>query len=123
MTAASEYLDFTKSKGRPLAEINPGSDEIALSANEALEAIELLKASETPILGGDILSIDSGKLIYAFQLWGSEYHCLNWYCDESENESKTNFSKRSYEVAQKAIKEAAEIAQNLGKDCLIVLVI
>ena len=123
MTAISEYLEFTKSKGRPLAEINPGSDEIALSASEALEAIELLKANETPILGGDILSTDSGKLIYAYQLWGSEYHYLNWYCDELENESKTDLSNRSYEVAQKAIKEALEVSNKLGKDCLVTLVV
>ena len=77
MTTISEYLDFAKSKGRPLAEINPGSDELALNANEALEAIELLKANETPILGGDILSTDSGKLIYAYQLWGSEFQMGN----------------------------------------------
>ena len=123
MATVSEYLDFVRSKGRPLAEINPGSDEIALSANEALEAIGLLKANETPILGGDILSTDSGKLIYAYQLWGSEYHYLNWYCDELENESKTDLSKRSYEVAQKAIKEAIEISNKLGKDCLVTLVV
>ncbi|MBK9337909.1 MAG: hypothetical protein IPM98_15730 [Lewinellaceae bacterium] len=123
MTAVSEYLDFIKSKGRPLAEINPGSDEIALSAGEALEAIEILKDNELPILGGDIFSTDSGKLVYAYQIWGSEYHYLNWYCDEMENESKAEYSKRSYEVAKKAINEAVEVSQKLGRDCLIVIVV
>ena len=123
MTVVSEYLDFVKSQGRPLTEINPGSDEIAISADEALEAIEILKGNELPILGGDVLSTDSGKLTYAHQLWGSEYHYLNWYCDELDNESKAEWSKRSCEVAKKAINEAVAVSQKLGKDCLIVLVV
>lgn len=123
MKAVSEYLYFLKSKGRLLSEINSGSDEVALSANEALEAIKLLKASETPILGGDILSTNSGKLTYAYQSWGTKYHYLNWYCDKLKNESKIDFTKRSHKIARKAIKEAVEIAQKLKKDCLIVLVI
>ncbi|MEM7110017.1 MAG: Imm40 family immunity protein [Bacteroidota bacterium] len=94
MTAISEYLDLVKSKGRPLREINPGSDEIALDIDEALAAIEILKGNELPILGGDILSTDSGKLIYAYQFWGSEYHYLNWYCNELDNESRVEYSKR-----------------------------
>ena len=123
MVTKSNYLNLLKLKGRPLAEINPGSDEIALSANEVLGAIELLKANEIPILGGDILSIDSGNFFYAYQLWGSAYHYLSWYCDELENESKTELSRRSYEVAQEAIKEAVEISNKLGKDCLVTLVV
>ncbi|MEM0941782.1 MAG: Imm40 family immunity protein [Bacteroidota bacterium] len=123
MTAISEYLDLVKSKGRPLREINPGSDEIALDIDEALAAIEILKGNELPILGGDILSTDSGKLIYAYQFWGSEYHYLNWYCNELDNESRVEYSKRSYEVAKKAINEAVKVSQELGKDCLVVLVV
>ncbi|MCS6974164.1 MAG: hypothetical protein N2044_02445 [Cyclobacteriaceae bacterium] len=33
------YLNFIKEKGRPLSEINPGSDEIALAIDDALQAI------------------------------------------------------------------------------------
>ena len=123
MRRISNYLDFIKSKGRPLTEINSGSDEVALSATEALEAIELLKNNQLPLLGGDILSTDSGKLIYAHQLWGSEYHYLNWYCDDSEIEDKAGYLKRSYEIAKKTIKEAVEISKKLGKDCFVVLVV
>ncbi|MEZ4912402.1 MAG: hypothetical protein R2774_16250 [Saprospiraceae bacterium] len=52
MHSISNYLNFIKEKGRPLSEINPGSDEITLAVNDALQAIELLKDNQTAILGG-----------------------------------------------------------------------
>lgn len=118
----SEYINFIKSKGISLVEINPDSDEYAINAKEALEAIEMIKDLEVPILGGDILSTQSGNLIYAYQLWGAEYHYLNWYCDKISGESKLEFSIRSYEVAKKAINTAIKVSNELDRDCLIVLV-
>lgn len=123
MITASKYFDFIKLKGRPLSEINPGSDEKALEVDEALQAIELLRDSQLPILGGDITSSDSGRLIYAYQLWGSEYHYLNWYCDKQDNESQTEYCLRSYEVAKESINKAAEVSKQLKRDCYIVLVV
>ena len=116
--AITEYFEYIKKKGKYLSDINPGSDEIALDANEALKAIELLKNNKIPILGGDILSTKSGKLIYAYQLWGSEYHCLNWFSDKLED-----YVVRSYENAKEAINKAIEISQKMAKDCFIVLTI
>ena len=52
MKSISTYLDFLKEKERPLSEINPGSSEVALAVNDALEALELLCVSQTFILGG-----------------------------------------------------------------------
>ncbi len=118
-----EYSEFIRSRGRPLAEINPGSDEMALSAQDALQAIELLKSKQMPVLGGDILSIDHrGKLIYAYQLWGMEYHSLNWYCDKSENENYSEYCKRSYKIAQESIQQSLNVAKNLDRLDYIVLV-
>ncbi|TYR31205.1 hypothetical protein FXV77_21380 [Sphingobacterium phlebotomi] len=116
------YLNFIKEKGRPLSEINPGSDEIALAVDDALQAIELLKDIQTAILGGDILSEDSGELIYAYQLWGEEYHYLNWYCDRIDNESEDDYLKRSYILAQEGITNAHATAEKLKKKCYIVFV-
>lgn len=107
------YLNFLKEKGRPLSEINPGSDEIALAVDDALQAIELLKDNQTAILGGGILSEDSGELIYAYQLWGEEYHYLNWYCDRIDNEREDDYLKRSYTLAQEGITNAHATAENL----------
>lgn len=116
------YLNFIKEKGRPLSEINPGSDEIALAVDDALQAIELLKDNQTAILGGGILSEDSGELIYAYQLWGEEYHYLNWYCDRIDNEREDDYLKRSYTLAQEGITNAHATAENLKKKCYIVFV-
>jgi len=116
------YLNFIKEKGRPLSEINPGSDEIALAVDDALQAIELLKDNQTAILGGDILSEDSGELIYAYQLWGEEYHYLNWYCDRIDNESEDDYLKRSYILAKEGIVNAHTTAKKLKKKCYIVFV-
>lgn len=116
------YLDFIKEKGRPVSEINPGSDEIALAVDDALQAIELLKDNQKAILGGDILSEDNGELIYAYQLWGEEYHYLNWYCDREDNESKDNYAKRSYILAKEGIANAHATAEKLQKKCYIVFV-
>jgi hypothetical protein len=118
-----DYIKFTKLRGRPLTEINPESDEVALNIEETLEAIEILKNNQLPVLGGDILSTDSDKLIYAYQCWGSEYHYLNWYCDKLENEGKEDYLVRSYKVARQAIEKAIEISKKLKKDCFFVLVV
>lgn len=116
------YLNFIKEKGRPLSEINPGSGEIALAVDDALQAIELLKENQTAILGGDILSEDSGELVYAYQLWGEEYHYLNWYFDRIDNESKDDYLKRSYILAKEGIANAHTTAERLKNKCYIVFV-
>lgn len=120
--STAEYFKYIRSKGRPLSEINPGSKEIALDAIEALKAIELLKDNEVPILGGDILTTDSGKLIYAHQLWGSEYQSLNWYTDKLSDESRLDYAIRSHKEARRAINVAIETSQKLGENCLVVLI-
>lgn len=123
MKNESIYLDFLQKKGRPLAEINPGSDEIALTVADALEALELLKDSQIAILGGDILSEENGELIYAIHLWGYDYHYLSWYCDRGENESEKDYIIRSYNTAKDSIINASKIAEQFNKKCFIVFVI
>jgi hypothetical protein len=123
MKNTSTYLDFLKEKGRPLSEINPGSNERALTVNDALQALELLIDSRTAILGGDILSEENNDLVYAYQLWGKEYHYLNWYCDKSGNESSENYLQRSYVLAREGIANANKTAEKLKRNCYIVFVI
>ena len=123
MTNLDKYLNFIKSKGRSLAEINPGSDEFALKVEDAFRAIELLENSQKPILGGDILSEKFGTLVYAYQLWGAEYIYLNWYIDKLENETQVQYSNRSYNSAKDFINRANEVAKRLDEDCYIVIVI
>lgn len=122
MKSISNYLDFLKEKGRPLFEINPGSDETALMVNDAFQALELLRDSQTAILGGDILSEENSKLIYAYQLWGDEYQYLNWYCDKNDNESTADYLQRSYVFAKESIINANKISEKFKKKCYIVFV-
>ena len=123
MNKISTYLNFIKARGRILSEINPESNEIALIANDALSAITLLNELQVVILGGDILCDDSGKLIYAYQYWGSKYISLNWYCDRSLNESDLDYQNRSYNIAKEAINTAISVAMQLSKNCYVVIVI
>lgn len=122
MKKKSNYLIFLEKKGISLSIINPGSEEKALLVEDSLQAINLLKDEKIAILGGDILSEINGKLIYAYQLWGSEYISLNWYCDEIPNENRDTYLNRSYEIAKKTIIEVNAIADNLNKKCYVALV-
>ncbi len=117
------YLDFLKEQGRHLSEINPGSDEIALTADDAFKALELLQNSQTAVLGGDILSEKNNELIYAYQVWGEEYQYLNWYCDKDEKESIESYLQRSHIVAKEGIANAIKIAEKFAMRCYIVFVI
>jgi len=124
MAKLSDYLNFIKANGKHLSESYSGSDEIALEIIDAQQALKALNDSKIPVLGGDILSIDDlGKLIYAHQLWGEEYHYLNWYCEKENGESNIDYCLRSIETAMNAIKNAEKISKELNKKCYIVLVI
>ena len=117
------YLEFITLNGRPLSDINIGSDEIATDVNIALEAIEILKNNNTPILGGDVLTTKLGQLKYAYQVWGDEYIYLEWYCEKKLDESKNEYLLRSYNFAIESIKRASIVSQKFDMDCFIVLVI
>ncbi|MBN9352264.1 MAG: hypothetical protein J0H55_16410 [Chitinophagaceae bacterium] len=123
MESISTYLNLLKEKGIPLSEINPGSDEVALTVNDALQALDLLRNSKTAILGGDILSEENNELIYAYKLWGEEYQYLNWYCNKDDNESKIDYLQRSYVAARDGIINASKKAEQLNRKCYIVFVI
>ncbi|MCD8032140.1 MAG: immunity 40 family protein [Bacteroides sp.] len=124
MKQISIYLNFIREHGRSLSEINPGSTEIALTVEDALQAVDLLNGTHSPVLGGDILSEDkNGELIYAYQLWDEGYHYLNWYCNKEKDESQEDYIIRSYREAKEGIKKANDIAMHLSKKCYIVLVV
>jgi hypothetical protein len=111
MNPISEYLNFIREKGRPLSEINPGSSEIALTVDHAIRAIELLRGTQSAILGGDVLSDESGTLAYTYE---------NWYSEKLEGESQADYSNKSYDIARNYINE---VVKRHGKNRYIVLVI
>ncbi len=111
MSRLSKFLSFVEEKGRPLSEINPGSDEIALKINDAFHTINLLQEIRIPILGGDVLSDESGKLIYTYE---------NWYTERKDRESNEDYTNRSYEDAREYIKG---VEKRSGKNRYVVIVI
>ncbi len=52
MTVPKDFSLFLHSEGRPLAEIDLGSEEQALKPAAALQALELLAGDDVAILGG-----------------------------------------------------------------------
>ena len=115
------FLGFLNQKGRSLS-VDYQSEEKALSVEDALQAIDLLSEEKIAIYGGDILTEADGELVYAHDIWGKEYHYLNWYCDKSEDEDRADYLQRSYDKAKEGIVEARKVADRLGKKCYIVLV-
>ena len=115
------YLGFLNQKSRALS-ADYQSEEKALSVEDALQSIELLSEEKTAIYGGDILTEADGELVYAHDIWGKEYHYLNWYCDKLDDEERADYLQRSYDKAKEGIMEAKKAADRLGKKCYIVLV-
>lgn len=119
------YMNFIRNVGRPMSETNVGSNEFALNTKDALYAITLLRGSQIPILGGDIVSEDkNGQLDYVIYLWGYEYIYLNWYYEmENLDRNGDEYIERSYKLAQEKIIAANDVAKHLGKSCYIVIVV
>ena len=115
------FLGFLNQKGRPLS-ADYQSEEKALSVEDALQAVELLKEEKIAIYGGDILTEADGELVYAHDIWGIEFHYLNWYCDKLDDEDSADYLQRSYDKAKEGIMEAKKAADRLGEKCYIVLV-
>ncbi len=123
MSELATYFDFVKSHGKSLSTRYPGSKEFAFSQDDAFQAIELLKKTKTPILGGDVLTLDEDGLIYAYQSWGQGYHYLSWNCENNNTEILEEYTFRSYDKAIDAINHATVVAEKLEKKCFFVLVV
>ena len=123
MNDESTYYNYLKSHGRSLEEINPGSNEFALSIGDSLNAIEILRAASISIKGGDVLTEREGKLAYVYQILGDKYHYLNWYCEKKEAESEMGYVMSSYLKSREAIEHANMVTQTNGIKCFIVIVV
>jgi len=77
-----------------MAEINSGSNEMALKLSDAIKAVDLLLDSQVAVLGGDVLTDSSGKLSYTYE---------NWYCKQLSGENPLGFCRRSQIVAREFI--------------------
>lgn len=102
MNLPTRYTEISRSTGRPLSEINPGSDERALPAVAALEAINALAGSSVAVLGGDVLVSDNRGLRYA---------SANWHSKRRSQEPARAFAERSQREAREYIENYKQGAQ------------
>jgi hypothetical protein len=105
----------------------PDWRRMALTIDDAIRAVYLLEGSGMPIIGGDVVVPDpymnyEDNILWrsAFELWGDQYHTLDWSCDVLESPSEQAISE-SYRFSKEKIWEANNIAKQLGKSCWIVL--
>jgi hypothetical protein len=99
MNLPKPFADFLKAVGRPMSEINPGSDEVAFPLSHVAEVIALLENHSIAILGGDLITEDeTGKLRYAN---GS------WSCTRKEGEASEEYRSRGYKAARDYLHKMA----------------
>jgi hypothetical protein len=111
MPLPNAYNAILARDGISLAEINPGSTELALSRSAALEAIEALNNSHFAILGGDVVSADGNRL---------EYLNANWYSQRRKGEAAEAFAARS---RSEGLKYISAYPRNVDSQPLFVLVV
>lgn len=90
MIFPAELLQAHAQQGARLSLINPGSREIALPRDVALQTVAALRGSDVAVLGGDALTSVNGQL---------EYTGDNWHCAKREGEDSAAFAARSLDAA------------------------
>jgi hypothetical protein len=85
MNRLSAFRDFVSYRGVSLELL--GLSERALSREDAMRAVELVRNAGVPILGGDVYVDQNGEVASAY---------ANWYVERGERESEKAFAARSY---------------------------
>lgn len=109
----ASWLEFARilQEGRPLSAINPGSNEVALTFDQTLRAIGLLRGTRTAILGGDVLEKE-GKIM--------RYATANWHSDLRAGESAQDSAARSHDETRHYVQQ---MQRRTGDAALYVLVL
>jgi len=105
---ARSNLDGILSTGIPLEEF--GVSGWGLQKGPALKAIRSLRNAGVPIFGGDDVYIQNNKLIYPYE---------NWYCDQGDTETNTEYVTRCFE---EALMYVDNYSRDLPSEPLFVLV-
>ena len=84
MTNKLTFEEHLVSKGVSLQSL--GISELGLLRDDALQGVEVLRTSSTPILGGDVYFIREGSVEQAF---------ANWHTDQHHGEGRREFAERS----------------------------
>lgn len=94
MKTSIEYQRLIQSCGISLQDI--GIEDIALNREDAIFAIDLLRQSAIPILGGDVYIRNSGRIDHAY---------ANWHSDPKANETRDQFAERSCLEARRYVSD------------------
>lgn len=93
----SKFDAFLTKMGVSLASL--GVSGVALSRNDGLKAIDILRHGEFPILGGDVYFRHEGQLSVAY---------ANWYVEPKPSERHESYLLRSWEKAAAYIRDFPE---------------
>ena len=94
MKTPLDYQQLIESSGISLREL--GIADIALNREDAIRAIDLLQASATPILGGDVYIMKPNRIEHAY---------ANWHSDPIATETRAQFAERSCSEAKRYIAD------------------
>lgn len=94
MKTSIKYQRLIESRGISLQEI--GIDDVALNREDAICAIDLLRTSAIPILGGDVYIKNAGRIDLTY---------ANWHSDPRANETRDQFAERSCLEARRYISD------------------
>jgi len=94
MLTPQRYIEILSSKGRLLQGMGIGG--FALAKEDALEAVRSLVGSQVAIAGGDVLCVENGRPKYTYD---------NWYVNRREEESLKDYLARSWDTAERFIRE------------------
>lgn len=92
MKLPEAYAQIQSKKGLSLGAMNPGSHEVALPRQAAIEALSTLTliGQRVAVLGGDVLMQEDGSLKYVY---------ASWYCSKQDGESVDEYAERSLQYA------------------------
>ena len=88
-----------------------GVDEVAWSANDAVQVLELLGATEIAVLGGHVYVKRAGQL---------EPNYDNWYAERDTQETLTGFAARSWSIAREYL---ANLMKPGAAECWVSLIL
>ena len=83
-----ESINSVFLKGKSLSEF--GIENYGFSRSQALSAVKLITEKDGVVFGGDVYSIQNGKLIPTYD---------NWFCERKKKESFQAFSLRAEKIS------------------------
>ena len=94
MKTSPEYQRLIELRGISLRGL--GINDVAFNREDATLALDLLQASATPILGGDVYSQRAARIELAY---------ANWHSEPKSNETRAQFAERSCLEAKRYIAD------------------